>query len=56
MTYGEKYDWLTMVSSKRDADIKLDDDIDMRAVRQYEYQQRDPYYRQRNRKSHDHER
>ena len=37
--YGSQYDWLTMVSSIHDADLKLNDEIDMRAVREYAYQQ-----------------
>ena len=38
--YGSQYDWLTMASSVHDADIKLNDEIDMRAVHEYAYQQR----------------
>lgn len=33
--YGSQYDWLTMASSVHDADIKLDDEINMRDVREY---------------------
>ena len=39
-SYGEHFSRSTFFSSVRDADMKLDDDIDMRAVREYAYQQR----------------
>ena len=39
-SYGEHFSRSTFFSSVRDADMKLDDDIDMRAVRQFEYRQR----------------
>ncbi len=38
--YGNQYDWLTMASSVHDAEIKLNDEINMRAVREYSYLQR----------------
>ena len=34
-SYGEHFSRSTFFSSVRDADMKLDDDIDMRAVREY---------------------
>lgn len=39
-SYGEHFSRSTFFSSVRDADMKLDDNIDMRAVREYAYQQR----------------
>ena len=54
--YGSQYDWLTMASSIHDADIKLDDDIDMRAVRQYEHQQYKSHHIQQGKGSHELER
>ena len=38
-SYGEHFSRSTFFSSVRDADVKLDDDIDMRAIREYAYQQ-----------------
>ena len=56
-SYGEHFSHSTFFSSVRDADMKLDDDIDMRAVREYAYQQRRQAQQQhRNKKSHDQER
>ena len=54
--YGNQYDWLTMASSVHDADIKLDDDIDMQAVRQYEHQQYKSHLIQQSEGSHELER
>ena len=55
--YGEHFSRSTFFSSVRDADMKLDDDIDMRAVREYAYQQRrEAQQQQRSRKPHEHER
>ena len=54
--YGSQYDWLTMASSVHDADMKLDDDIDMRAVREHSYLQRRQEQQQRSRIPHEHER
>ena len=48
--YGCQYDWLTMASSIHDADMKLNDEIDMRVIREYAYQQRGQAQQQRNRK------
>ena len=39
-SYGAHFSRSTFFSSVRDTDMKLDDDIDMRAVREYAYQQR----------------
>ena len=39
-SYGEHFSRSTFFISVRDADMKLNDDIDMRAVREYAYQQR----------------
>lgn len=39
-SYGEHFSRSTFFSSVRDADMKLDDEIDIRAVREYVYQQR----------------
>lgn len=56
-SYGEHFSRSTFFSSVRDADMKLDDDIDMRAVREYAYQQRrQAHQQQRSRKTHGHER
>ena len=56
-SYGEHFSRSTFFSSIRDADMKLDDDIDMQAVREYAYQQRlQSKQQQRNRKRLDHER
>ena len=55
-SYGEHFSRSTFFSSVRDADMKLDDEIDMRAVREYVYQQRREAQQQRNRKPHEHER
>ena len=54
--YGEHFSRSTFFSSVRDADMKLDDDIDMRAAREYTAQQRKQAQQQRNRKPHEHER
>ena len=43
----------TFFSSVRDTDMKLDDDIDMRAVREYAYQQRREAQKQKSKKSHE---
>ena len=53
--YGEHFSRSTFFSSIRDADMKLDNEIDMRAVREYAYQQR-KQAQQRSRKSHEQER
>ena len=55
-SYGEHFSRSTFFSSVRDADMKLDDDIDMRAVREYAYQQRRQAQQHRNRKPHEYER
>ena len=56
-SYGEHFSRSTFFSSVRDADMKIDDDIDMRAVREYACQQRlQSKQQQRNRKRLDHER
>ena len=56
-SYGEHFSRSTFFSSVRDADMKLDDDIDMQAVREYAYQQRrKTQQQQRNRKPHEQER
>ena len=56
-SYGEHFSRSTFFSIVRDADMKLDDDIDMRAVREYAYQQRRQAQQQkRNRKPHEQER
>lgn len=56
-SYGEHFSRSTFFSSVRDADMKIDDDIDMRAVREYAYQQRlQSKQQQRNRKRLDHKR
>ena len=55
--YGEHFSRSTFFSSVRDADMKLYDDIDMRAVREYAYQhRRKTQQQQRNRKLHELER
>ena len=51
--YGSQYDWLTMASSVHDADIKLDDEINMRDVREYAHQRSDAILSHRNRNSND---
>ena len=55
-SYGEHFSRSTFFSSVRDADMKLDDEIDMRAVREYAYQQRRQVQKQRNIKPHEQER
>ena len=56
-SYGEHFSRSTFFSSVRDADMKLDDDIDMRAVREYAYQQRRQKQQQQSRKqTHEQER
>ena len=55
-SYGEHISRSTFFSSVRDADMKLDDDIDMRAVREYAYQQRRQTQKLKSRKSHEQER
>ena len=56
--YGDRFDPLTLVSSRSEIDGKLDDEINMPAVREYAYQQRRKAHQQqqRNRKSHEQER
>ena len=55
--YGDKFDPLTLVSSRSEIDGKLDDEINMPAVREYVYEQhRQTHQQQRNRKSHEQER
>ena len=55
-SYSENFSRSTFFSSVRNADMKLDDDeIDMRAVREYAYQQRRQKQQQRNRKPHEQE-
>ncbi|MEE1263730.1 MobQ family relaxase [Ruminococcus sp.] len=56
-SYGEHFFRSTFFSSVRDADMKLDDNIDMRAVREYAYQQRrQAHQQQKNRKPYEQER
>ena len=55
-SYGAHFSRSTFFSSVRDADMKLDDDIDLRSVREYAYQQRRQAQQQKNRKPHEHER
>ena len=55
-SYGEYFSHSTFFSSVRDADMKIDDNIDMRAVREYAYQQRRQVQQQRNRKPYEQER
>ena len=55
-SYGEHFSRSTFFSSVRDTDMKLDDDIDMRAVREYAYKQRRQERQHRNRKPHEQER
>lgn len=55
-SYGEYFSRSTFFSSVRDADMKLDDNIDKRAVREYVYQQRRQKQQQKNRKHHEQER
>lgn len=52
-SYGEHFSRSTFFSSVRDTDMKLDDDIDMRAVREYTYQQRREAQKQKSKKSHE---
>ena len=55
--YGKNFDPLTLVSSRSEIDGKLDDEINMPAVREYVYQQRSQAHQhQRSRKSHEQER
>ena len=58
IAYGKHFDPLTLVSSRSEIDGKLDDEINMPAVREYAYQQRRQAHQQqqRNRKSHEQER
>ena len=56
-TYGDRFDPLTFISSRSEIDGKLDDEINMPAVREYVYEQhRQTHQQQRNRKSHEQER
>ena len=52
-SYGEHFSRSTFFSSVLDADMKLDDDIDMRTVREYAYQQRRQTKQQKSKKSHE---
>ena len=55
--YGDKFDPLTLVSSRSEIDGKLDDEINIPAVREYVYEQhRQTHQQQRNRKPHEQER
>ena len=55
--YGKHFSRSTFFSSRSEIDGKLDDEINMPAVREYAYQQRrQAHQQQRNRKSHDQER
>lgn len=55
--YGNKFDPLTLVSSRSEIDGKLDDEINMPAVREFVYQQRKQAHQQhRSRKHHEQER
>ena len=55
--YGDKFDPLTLVSSRSEIDGKLDDEINMPTVREYAYQQRrQTQHQQRNKKPHEQER
>ena len=55
--YGKHFDPLTLVSSRSEIDGKLDDEINMPAVREYAYQQRrQAHQQQRSKKSHEQER
>ena len=52
--YGKHFDPLTLVSSRSEIDGKLDDEINMPAVREYVYQQRKQAHQQQgNRKSYE---
>ena len=52
--YGKHFDPLTLVSSRSEIDSKLDDEINMPAVREYVYQQRkQAHQQQKRRKTHD---
>ena len=54
--YGKIFDPLTLVSSRSEIDSKLDDEINMPAVREYIYQQRkQARQQQRSRKPHERE-
>ncbi len=56
-SYGEHFSRSTFFSGVRDADMKLDDDINMRAIREYAYHQhRQTQQQQRNRTTHEQER
>ncbi len=55
-SYGKHFSRSTFFSSVSDADMKLNDDIDMRAVREYAYQQHKQVQQQRNRKPHERKR
>ena len=55
-SYGEHFSRSTFFSSVREADMKLDDDIDMQSVREYAYQQRREAQKQKSKKSHEQER
>ena len=52
-SYGEHFSRSTFFSSVRDADMKLDDEIDMRSVREYAYQQHIEARKQKYRKLHE---
>ena len=55
--FGKRFDPLTLVSSRSEIDGKLDDEINLPAVREYVYQQRrQAHQQQRNRKPHEQER
>ena len=55
--YGDRFDPLTLVSSRSEIDGKLDDEINMPAVLEYAYQQRrQKRQQQRSRKPHEQER
>lgn len=56
-SYGEHFSRSKFFSSVRDADMKLDEEINMPAIREYVYQQRRQAHQpQRSRKTHGHER
>ena len=55
--YGKHFDPLTLVRSRSEVDGKLDDEINMPAVREYAYQQRkQAHQQQRSRISHEQKR
>ena len=54
--YGSQYDWLTMASSVHDADMKINDDIEMKEVRLYEHHHNQKAPSQRKRSDRMHER